>query len=288
MSLSYYYCSSCDEEASVRADPHHCNACNSKLCEPCRALSAQDAEAEGSQVAMGRLRAELDQMRRDLDRECSVRTEAKRLSEARVAAARTEAERLRLLLEAARVSGAHAGEGSGEQQPRAGGGGALPAKPQQRAGGSAASPPLQQPGSPEAREGRAGSGAADSPAAHSNAADLELELRRESFQKGSHHQTNCALCSSYYTILKREHHCRSCYLSVCSDCSGVKGSGAQRYCDMCTVSHSLSLPYWSKIIPANSGQWVQRLRALADTIAENEANKASGAASPEGATECAG
>ncbi|KAJ9472386.1 hypothetical protein DIPPA_34951 [Diplonema papillatum] len=97
-------------------------------------------------------------------------------------------------------------------------------------------------------------------------ADEETAKRKRDFEKGDHHQTRCALCTTPYTIRKREHHCRGCYLSVCSDCSGVKG-GSQRYCDYCLVSRSLSSPYWSKVRPAHPQQWIAKLHAVADCIA---------------------
>eukprot|EP00756_Hemistasia_phaeocysticola_P057344 Hpha_TRINITY_DN33967_c0_g1::TRINITY_DN33967_c0_g1_i1::g.69322::m.69322 len=50
----------------------------------------------------------------------------------------------------------------------------------------------------------------------------------------------CELCSEAYSFSQREHHCRSCFLSVCQRCSSAKSPQGKRRCDLCTAVHCLS------------------------------------------------
>jgi tetratricopeptide (TPR) repeat protein len=54
------------------------------------------------------------------------------------------------------------------------------------------------------------------------------------------HAPSCEICSSAYTLIKREHHCRVCSKSVCNDCSMGKtlvlefdATSPVRYCSTC-------------------------------------------------------
>eukprot|EP01064_Diplonema_japonicum_P002076 TRINITY_DN1133_c1_g1_i1.p1 TRINITY_DN1133_c1_g1~~TRINITY_DN1133_c1_g1_i1.p1 ORF type:complete len:240 (+),score=41.33 TRINITY_DN1133_c1_g1_i1:55-720(+) len=97
--------------------------------------------------------------------------------------------------------------------------------------------------------------------------DQGSTLRKNAFEKGDHHQSRCTLCATKYTLLKREHHCRSCYLSICGDCSGIKAKD-KRYCDFCLVSRALVSPCWGTVLPANPPSLIDRLHSVATSIKE--------------------
>ena len=201
-----------------------------------------------------RLRAEVASLQEELKRERAVREQAKQLSEVRVAAFRQACTRTQQE-EATKV-----------HVP-------TPSDPLQRVEDpekEASERPVQQKSFASPTASTNASDAGHSPTASSAAAEEEIAQRRESFQRGNHHQTNCTLCNAYYTMLKREHHCRSCFLSVCSDCSGVKGSGSQRYCDMCVMSNSLASSVWTKLSAVNKEVWIERLRGAIATMTGNE------------------
>ena len=88
--------------------------------------------------------------------------------------------------------------------------------------------------------------------------------RKKLFEKGTHHTQNCSLCLSPFTMIKREHHCRTCYQSVCSDCSRNKAS--HRNCDFCHTIRSITSTVWSKGSSIQPLTWSKSLQRIADSI----------------------
>ena len=69
----------------------------------------------------------------------------------------------------------------------------------------------------------------------------ESARRREMFEAGTHHCTKCQVCLTAYAMLRREHHCRKCYRSVCAECSRAK-IDTLRICDWCISAPPTLLP----------------------------------------------
>eukprot|EP00659_Diplonema_papillatum_P020190 gene20190-31048_t len=65
--------------------------------------------------------------------------------------------------------------------------------------------------------------------------------RRELFLQGKHHARACAVCETPFKFFNREHHCRSCYRSVCAPCSQAR-LDRLRVCDWCDMTPPMVMP----------------------------------------------
>ncbi|KAJ9465727.1 Hepatocyte growth factor-regulated tyrosine kinase substrate [Diplonema papillatum] len=74
----------------------------------------------------------------------------------------------------------------------------------------------------------------------------EATARQRLFAQGKHSLKACAICEKAYTVFAREHHCRQCYRSVCSLCSGKGKTADSRVCDWCKVTSVLSSQPWER------------------------------------------
>eukprot|EP00755_Sulcionema_specki_P013097 Sspe_Gene.8682::Locus_2936_Transcript_1_1_Confidence_1.000_Length_1924::g.8682::m.8682 len=99
-------------------------------------------------------------------------------------------------------------------------------------------------------------------------AKAALEDRRRAFENGQHHSTRCYLCSTAYSFFNREHHCRTCFNSVCQACSNVK-KDSLRHCDLCLVSKVIMTSNFVRVARAFPATWSHRLRMAADLLPDD-------------------
>eukprot|EP01063_Lacrimia_lanifica_P040526 TRINITY_DN9207_c0_g1_i1.p1 TRINITY_DN9207_c0_g1~~TRINITY_DN9207_c0_g1_i1.p1 ORF type:complete len:360 (+),score=59.36 TRINITY_DN9207_c0_g1_i1:1002-2081(+) len=258
--MAAHYCARCDE--GCPKDSQRCYACTGTLCALCTPEAAEGDASQQLQTQVEDLRAALAQATRERDRERAYREEAARLADERVAVLKRKAERDKRVIQAYldevnRYKGMMSKGDSANLHK-------YPAHDDHRSSIGT------RPGDDLRRSGGYSADAAALQLPVIDAADAEVVRRREAFDRGEHHQPNCALCFTAYTMRKREHHCRSCYLSVCSDCSGVRAS-SQRACDVCVVGRTLSSDYFTHVLP--SGQfstWIRKLHAVAHQLAERQ------------------
>ena len=67
----------------------------------------------------------------------------------------------------------------------------------------------------------------------------KIKRRRRAFDINVHHKDECDICRAAYGAFNKEHHCRSCYRSVCNPCS-MPRLGDQRCCDFCHAEATLA------------------------------------------------
>ena len=96
----------------------------------------------------------------------------------------------------------------------------------------------------------------------------QVSERKHLFSKGKHHMKKCVVCSGGYSVTRREHHCRSCYNSVCGKCSADTLKG-QRACKLCVIRTTLSTAEFTKHLessPQLALAWVSSLDAASEKI----------------------
>eukprot|EP01065_Artemidia_motanka_P043033 TRINITY_DN5893_c0_g2_i1.p2 TRINITY_DN5893_c0_g2~~TRINITY_DN5893_c0_g2_i1.p2 ORF type:complete len:351 (+),score=160.20 TRINITY_DN5893_c0_g2_i1:66-1055(+) len=97
------------------------------------------------------------------------------------------------------------------------------------------------------------------------------EQREKDFKPGSRRLQQCEMCSAKYSFTDREHHCRTCFASVCSRCSMTRDAADGRRCDRCCAMQVLSQSKAGSAGPvertqsARSGVWVARLAGSSDS-----------------------